>query len=206
MKGMRALTDDEYGLICDRLSSGIHGARDVALIILGRQTGFRISELLSIRIRHLIQEGRMVDSLRVAKRYMKKKRETRTVDLLPATQLALRDCLAYLKARGFMQGEDFVFQSRTGHNAPISRTRAYRIIHNTARSCGITGPIGTHSMRKTYGQKLYNRFLQRRAGGEAIDPLRRVKERLGHKSISSTESYLEEDTDGAREDLLEVFG
>ena len=45
-------------------------------------------------------------------------------------------------------------------------------------------------MRKTFANHVYRQLCQRRAAGEAIDPLRMTSKALGHRSITSTDGYL----------------
>src|SRR5687767_8066268 len=49
MKGCRALTEAEVALV-QRSFGGTYAARDKALFLLGVKSGFRISELLSLRV------------------------------------------------------------------------------------------------------------------------------------------------------------
>ena len=55
---------------------------------------------------------------------------------------------------------------------------------------GFTGTVATHSMRKTFANKVYQHLCQRRAAGEAIDPFRLTSKALGHRNINSTDQYL----------------
>ena len=50
----------------------------------------------------------------------------------------------------------FLFKSRQGQNKAITRERAYQIIHEAAEELGIDN-VGTHTMRKTFGYKYYNK-------------------------------------------------
>ena len=67
MKGMRPFTDEEITAISDGFT-GTYANRDRALFITGVKSGFRISELLSLKIRDVYDNDRIVDRVRVAKR------------------------------------------------------------------------------------------------------------------------------------------
>jgi integrase len=54
-----------------------------ALFVVGHRTGFRISELLSLKVGDVQQHGKIVDRVTVQRRHMKKKTEGRTVALHP---------------------------------------------------------------------------------------------------------------------------
>jgi integrase len=88
MKGCRPLTDDEVHII-SRSSGGTFGKRNKALFIVGVRSGFRISELLSLRVGDVQQHGKIIDHVTVARRHMKKKTEGRTVPLHPEARAAL---------------------------------------------------------------------------------------------------------------------
>ena len=78
MKGCRPLTDPEIALV-SRSFGGTHALRDRSWFILGLKTGFRIAELLSLRVGDVWQYGRVVDQLIVRRAHMKQQREGRTV-------------------------------------------------------------------------------------------------------------------------------
>lgn len=194
MKGCRPLTDAE---VADVLASfyGRFAARDRALFVLGTKSGFRISELLSLRIADVIQAGRIVDRVTVRRAKMKKKLEGRTVKLNHAAKAALMTWIDQLHGLGYMSADDFVFQSRVGGNRAICKVQAWKIIHRTAVDAGLTGTIGTHSLRKTFANDMYEKL-----GHDLV----RTAKALGHLNINSTVSYLsfrEEDIDAAIEAL-----
>jgi integrase len=88
MKGCRALTADEVARVSQAFR-GTYAERDRALFILGIKTGFRISELLSLRVGDVWQHGRFVDYVAVQRRYMKGKIQGRSVIVHPDTKAAL---------------------------------------------------------------------------------------------------------------------
>jgi integrase len=84
----------------------------------------------------------------------------------------------------------YVFQSRKGPNRPISRRQALRILREVYDANELTGPLGTHAMRKTFANQVYQHLCARRAAGEAVDPFRLTSKALGHRSLTSTDGYL----------------
>ncbi|MCA9449252.1 MAG: tyrosine-type recombinase/integrase, partial [Candidatus Omnitrophica bacterium] len=170
------------------------------LFILGVYSGFRISELLSIRIGDLIKNGQVLDRVTVARRNMKKKVSSRTVLLKPVAKEAVVEWIEELKSNGNSAPNTFLFRSRKGENRPISRVQAYRVIREACDANDLTGTIGTHSMRKSFANKVYTHFKKELAAGKPVDPFRMTSKALGHKNINSTDQYLsflEEEIDEA---------
>ncbi len=180
MKGCRPLTDKEVARISGYFASR-DARRDLALFVLGVKTGFRISELLSLRIGDVLAGEGIVDRVRVYRRNMKKKREGRTVVLHPLAKQALAAWLQELQGRGRTDPETAVFLSRKGDALPISRAQAWRVLQVAFEACGVLGQTGTHSMRKTFAKNMYSAL-----GGDIIQTQRA----LGHRNINTTVQYL----------------
>ena len=179
MTGSRPLTDAEIREVC-KCFYGEHGARDRALFLLGIATGFRISELLSLRVGDVYRYGRVVDRVTVARRHMKQKTAGRTVLLNDMARAALLAWIDALQARG--QAPDaFLFKSRKGANRPITRQMADRILREAYDVCELAGKLGTHAMRKTFANKVYDHL-----GRDLV----RTQKALGHVNINSTVKYL----------------
>ena len=190
MRGCRPLTESEVEAVLAQMD-GPSSARDRALFLLGVRSGFRISEILSLRLGDVVQAGRVVERVRVQRRHMKGKREGRTVLLHPAARAALATWLEELRSDGYMTAESFVFQSRRGPNQAIGRVQAWRILKRSFEQAGLTGNLGTHSMRKTFADRIYERL-----GGDLV----KLQRALGHRSVVSTASYVsfrEEEIDEA---------
>ena len=190
MKGCRPLTDDEVAQIAASFS-GPHGSRDRALFLLGVRSGFRISEILSLRLGDLIQHGRIVDRVAVRRCFMKKRIEGRSVALHPEARAALGVWMAELAREGHDGPDAYVFRSRKGSNAPIGRIQAWRILNAQFQGSGLTGKLGTHSMRKSFASRVYDRLRH---------DLVKTQRALGHRNVNSTVQYLsfrEEDIDAA---------
>lgn len=190
MKGCRPLTPEEVTLTLQSFQ-GAYARRDQALFLLGVKSGFRISELLSLRLADVLQAGRLVDRVTVPRRHMKKKLEGRTVLLHPEAREVLSVWIEELKAAGYMTADAFVFQSRKGRNRPISRVQAWHVLAKAYQSNRLTGKLGTHSMRKTFANRIYDRLDH---------DLVKTQKALGHKNINSTVQYLsfrEEEIDQA---------
>jgi integrase len=86
---------------------------------------------------------------------------------------------------------DFMFESRnTGYGSkPITRQRAYDMLNEAAKAVGITDPIGTHSMRKTFGYWHYQKNHD----------VRMLMEIFGHSSEEITLKYIGVTNEAKRE-------
>jgi site-specific recombinase XerD len=186
MKGCRPLTDAEITEVLQSFA-GRYALRDKALFVLGMRSGFRISELLSLRVQDVYQHGRMADYVMVARRHMKKKTESCGVPLHPQAKEALAAWLTVLE--GYLQGEfkldTPLFCSRVrapdGSRRSISREQAWRILKTIYQDCELPGPLATHTLRKTFALKMWL--------GLDRDILR-VQRALGHRNLNSTICYL----------------
>jgi site-specific recombinase XerD len=81
-------------------------------------------------------------------------------------------------------------QSFGGKNRPISRIQAWYILTEAYRTNGLTGKLGTHSLRKTFANKVYEKL-----GHDLL----KTQRALGHKNLDSTLAYL-----SFREDEIEA--
>jgi integrase len=179
MKGCRPLTDTEVELM-QASFGGRYATRDRALFLLGVKSGFRISELLSLRMGDVYQHGHVVDCVTVQRRHMKTKFESRTLPLHPDAKAALATWLMTLQTRG-MTSETCLFQSRKGVNQPIGKIHAWKILHKAATTNELTGKVGTHAMRKTFANRVYHQLNH---------DLVKTQRAMGHKNINSTVAYL----------------
>lgn len=183
MKGCRPLTDNEIASVL----SALENPRDRALFVLGIRSGFRISELLSLRVLDVYQYGAVVARVQVQRKHMKRKLESRSVPM----HIAARNALQALIQNNNLTARDHLFMSKKGHNQPMTRIQAWRILKGAYQIAELSGKVATHSMRKTFAAKVY----------EAVDgDLVKTQKALGHKSVNSTVSYLsfaEEEIDDA---------
>lgn len=154
--------------------------------------GYRISELLSLKISDVIDgRGRALSYVTVQARHTKT-HEGRTVRLSPAAGKILEAYTAILREAG-AANDSHLFPSRQG--GPISRSQAWRLIKALFARAGISGALATHTLRKTFASEMY----------QALDGrIEKVQKALGHKSITSTVCYLSfnaEEVDRAIEEL-----
>jgi integrase len=193
VKGCRPFKDAEVLAVLEELSRNRYAARDRALFVLGLRAGFRISELLSLKIGDIIQNGNCVEDVTVQRRHMKKKRESRSVPLHPEAQAALLIQIGELTKAGKANSDTFIFQSRRGENRPLSRVQAWAILRDAYAKLKLPGKLGTHGMRKTFAKKIYALL-----GND----LMKTKELMGHQEIETTVKYLEFDRQELRDAVL----
>ena len=190
MKGCRPLTDHEVNVVAQSFG-GTYATRDKALFLLGVKTGFRISELLSLTIGDVYQHAEVVARVTVKRAHMKRKVEGRTLVLHPEAQAAIQAWLSELAAAGALLPSRYLFGSRKGVNRAISREHAWHILKDVYATNGLSGALGTHSMRKTFANHVYDKL-----GHDLV----KTQRAMGHKNINSTVSYLsfcEEEIDQA---------
>jgi len=168
MKGCNPLTDSEI----KRITNALTCPRDRCLFILGIYTGFRISELLSIKVNDIYGKGGVRKELRVARMYIKGKRESRSTPVHPDAKPFILEhvkCLTQLH---------FLFPSKKG--GALDRTSVHKIL-KTAFNKARVRFSGTHSMRKTFADRIHNALGQ---------DVFKTQQALGHSRITSTTAYL----------------
>jgi len=175
MSARRPFSDKEVLMIADKLKEN---KRNYALFLLGIYTGFRIKELLSVRVKDVVlPNGKIANQLVIRAQDMKGRqghKKSRAVVLSESVKDALREWVNELG-----DGE-FLFQSREG--GAISTRQARRIIQDACAELGIFERIGTHSMRKTYGNKIHKLL-----GNDIFATM----QALGHTNVRNTQYYLE---------------
>jgi integrase len=153
VKGCRPLSDDKVGRI-QKSSGGPTTKRDKALFLLGLNSRFRISGLSPPRVADMWQASLVVDQEgTIARRHMKKV-EGRTVPLHPAAKAMLAEWLLELKDFQGLVEANYTLRSRKGTNRLMSRVQECHILAETDGTNGLTGRLGTHSLRKTFANKL----------------------------------------------------
>jgi integrase len=184
MSGCRALNPTEIELVTNQLTN----PRDRALFILGVRSGFRISELLSLRVSDVFANGRVLDVARVVRRNTKGAIASRTI---PIHQEARKALLEICVGR---EGSHPLFQSRNGVAQAISRFMAHKILKAAYASAGLEGPgLACHTMRKSFSEKVY----------AALNfDLLATSAALGHRDIRNTVRYLEPNKDKIKAAIL----
>jgi integrase len=122
----------------------------------------------------------VVDHVTVERQHMKKKVEGRTVPLHPEAKEALAEWLAELQHDPRYSEDLPLFISRKGRKA-ISRVAAWRIMEEVWQVNEMTGKLGTHSLRKTFADRVHTRL-----NGDLL----KTQRALGHRNVNSTVSYL----------------
>lgn len=183
MIGCRPLHDDEIPKLLAALAATTTGTRDQTLALLGITTGFRISELLSLKIRDVTTRGKINTHVRLPASRMKGKKRPRSALLAPAVHPYINAWLAELRLRRLHGGNRPLFSGRT-NGAAISRVQAHRVLRAAfARAALLGGPreLACHTLRKTFAANMWEAHHH---------DLWMLQNALGHASPASTIAYL----------------
>ena len=182
----RALTRHEIKQIMDACES----LRDKALLAIGFNCGYRITEILSLKVKDVcsVRNGKIFihDVIRVGKDNMKGKKKDRAIRLNSDAKKVLMPFLLSLLKNDLEGGLDKPLFSGRKHQfkKAITRQHAWRIINNLAElALGTNEGIGTHSLRKSFATHLY--FL--------TNDFHKVSKYLGHAFVITTERYINDE-------------
>lgn len=154
--------------------------RDYALFILGINIALRISDLLNIVWKDILENNKFKPLILKEGKTQK----VRVIRINRAAQKALRELLSSLDTYDM---DDYIFVSREGYNSPITRQQALNVLKSSAKAVGIKEKVGTHTLRKTWGYHAW------KAG---FSPAL-IMETLNHSNLSITKRYL-----GIRQDEI----
>lgn len=180
MKGTRPLTAAEIRLVCAAFE-GTYEVRNRGLFRLGISCGGRISELLLLKVSDVFQNGTAVTDLLFDSSIVKGKKTARSVPLNTDGRGAIEILIGWHRTHfDRFSSKRWLFPSRQGTQQPMSRKSAHAILKRAFEKAGLNGKVATHSMRKSYAQRMYHE-----TGDIFI-----VKELLGHADVSTTQAYL----------------
>lgn len=180
-----------------RLLAELNNPRHRLLVLLGINTGYRISELLSLRWGQLWRDGKPAERIEVARRALKGGRSarkkgirSRVVAVNDAAAEAIRECAFAVGGAVGPNQLAPVFGSQKSGMQPMSRRHAHEILSSAAQRAGLPIGIATHSLRRTFGRSVYE------LSGHDLLLTQRA---LGHRSVTSTQTYLQRTEDEAHE-------
>lgn len=195
MKGTRPLDNDEIRRVSGCFT-GTFAVRNRSLFMIGVSTGGRISELLSLRMSDAWQNGKPVSDLLYNKSIVKGGEVSRAVPVNRDGRRAIDDIVAWHSEHYQTTSPDRpLFPSRNGRGEKrMSRRTAHDVLKTAFEAAGLNGHLATHSLRKSFAQRLYDRTCDIFA----------VQEMLGHKNVVTTQKYLGVNYASVREALEDV--
>lgn len=146
--------------------------RNEAMFELIYACGFRVSELVNLKINNLHLTSKMIQ---VIGKGAKER-------LVPVNDYAIKVLRKYLlEARPLLlkdaKDSGFIFLNNNGQ--VLSRVGFFKLLKNLAKEAGIEKDISPHTLRHSYATHLL----------EAGVDLRYIQELLGHEDISTTQIY-----------------
>ena len=181
MKGTRPLDNDEIRRV-STCFTGTFQIRNRGLFMLGVSTGGRISELLSLTIGDVYQNGKAVTDLLFEKSIVKGGEVSRAVPVNADGRHAIETLIGWHreKYRGVASTRPLFPSRHNSGTVPMHRQTAHDILKKAFIAAGLNGKLATHSLRKSFAQRVYNK-----SGDIYL-----VQELLGHRNISTTQNYL----------------
>jgi site-specific recombinase XerC len=158
--------------------------RDRLLVVLGMETGLRLSERLSLEVSSVWRNGAPVSVLRVPRRQLKDGRGPRArsvpgraIPLNLRAQAAIADCIASRQ----IEPSNALFPSREGGRA-LTRRQGTRIVRRVLVGAGLdpNRVWGGHSLRRRFCQRIY----------DATKDIDLTRAAVGHRWIQTTQLYL----------------
>ena len=195
MKGTRPLDNNEIRLV-SACFTGTFEARNRGLFMLGVSTGGRISELLSLTIGDVYQNRRAVTDLLFDKSVVKGGEVSRAVPVNTDGMRAIDELVRWHREQyRTVNASRPLFPSRNGKGSQrMTRRAAHNVLKDAFEAAGLNGHLATHSLRKSFAQRLY----------EQTGDVFTVQEMLGHKSIATTQKYLGVNYASVREALQKM--
>lgn len=197
MKGCRDLTDNEFERLMDYFAENDQW-RDRTIFSVQRWAGYRISEALSIQVRnvfHVKHNGEYVcvDRIHIQPMNMKGGKKPRRVVVHDRLREDLMRYLSVLDDKDGIYPGRYLFGSRKGENKPISYVQAWRILKSAFDDLDIRENVATHSFRKTFANKVYEK-----TGNDLIATMNI----MDHSSPAVTQAYISVDQEKLEQAVL----
>ena len=150
--------------------------------MLGVSTGGRISELLSLTIGDVYQNGKPVTDLLFDKSIVKGGEISRAVPVNVDGRAAIENLIDWHREKyKAIAPSRPLFPSRNKNGSvAMNRQTAHEMLKKAFTAAGLNGKLATHSLRKSFAQRVY----------EESGDIYLVQELLGHRNVSTTQKYI----------------
>lgn len=125
--------------------------RNYIMFLLGIYTGLRISDILKLRVKDVIDLTHKKDKRRIKKQIILREQKTSKQKIIKINPILKEPLEEYVQDKEMYE---YLIKSRQGFNKPISRKRAYEILKELGEIFDVES-LGCHSMRKTFGYHYY---------------------------------------------------
>ena len=142
-----------------RVSTGTFATCNRGLFMLGVSPGGCISELLSLRIKDVYQNKKPVINLLYTKRIVKGGEVSRCVPVNADGRRAIDELVNWHREHyRSVASKRPLFPSRhKSGTVPMHRQTAHDILKKAFIAAGLNGKLATHSLRKSFAQRLYDK-------------------------------------------------
>ncbi len=148
--------------------------RDLLLLNLGVNTGLRVQDILSLRVKQ-------VRNVPLGGRIVIREKKTRKENIILVNKVILASLNAYFEAFPEARDDDYVFKSRKGRNYPLTTYAVTQMVQRWCDSIGLKINAGAHTLRKTFC------WMQRTVYGTSWE---QICDRLNHSAPAITRRYL----------------
>ena len=185
-KQAKILSDKQINAALAAVERHRYPERDRVMMLLSVRAGLRAKEIALATWGMVTDaEGRLGDALHLPNKASKGRNGGRTIPL----HKELRAALVALKATRNVDAKDRIIHSE--RDLGMSPIAVQVWFHRHYQSLGFTG-ASSHSGRRTFVTKLAQKIVE--AGGS----LRDVQELAGHASLSTTQRYIQGNTNAKR--------
>jgi integrase len=182
-KQAKILSDDQVERLLSFVSTGRNPIRNRVLVLLSLKAGLRAGEIANLTWPMVLDPGGDIAAVIEVRNHAAKKKSGRVIAMHPD----LRDALGRWRDTTVPVGP--VVRSERGRPmTPVSIVNFFAIAY---RAIGLVG-CSSHSGRRTFITRAAR--LVHKAGGS----LRDVQILAGHRSIQTTQAYIDGDTDAQR--------
>lgn len=152
--GCRPMSNEEIDKIMASMT-GRYATRDRLILLFGIKTGFRIAEILSVRVGDVWESGTVKDVVTVTKERMKGRKKSRSMPLHSDLRAAISDYLRAEKLDHDLHKRTALFHAQ-GRVTPLNPKQFWAILKRAARNSGVdSARIATHSARKTFSTRVW---------------------------------------------------
>lgn len=163
--------------------------RDNMLFIVGINFGLRVSDLLTLRFSHLIDDNFCFrQTFPILEKKTSNTRKVKKNRYITINDAVINAVTLYLEHTDGVRLSDYMFRSESNNgkseNKPIHRNTVEGVLKEAGKALGLGVHISTHTLRKTFA---YHQLLISNNDPRKLLLLQKI---FGHSSVAQTLDYI----------------